>query len=95
MNAIAFCAPFALILLCALVLILEDRREERLHRRMARDLARPRVGIDRDPRHDFGVPPSAEWPWPARRERVASAPERTSEGRDSCAHDLDQQESRR
>jgi len=45
-SSVAFAAPFALVLVCALVLILEDRREARLRRRMARDLARPRVGID-------------------------------------------------
>ena len=92
MNTIAFAAPFVLVIACALLLVREDHRERRLHRSMARDLARPRVGIDRDAPHDFGIPPSAEWPWPAPIEGAASATERNGEGRDSRAHD--QQESR-
>lgn len=70
LSSVAFCAPFVAVLICALVLIIEERREARLHRRMARDLARPRVGIDA---HHFThrtpsggavpLPPSAERPF--------------------------------
>lgn len=55
-SSVAFAAPFAVVLLCALLLILEDRREARLHKRMARDLDRRRVGQDFSPHIDQQEP---------------------------------------
>lgn len=47
LSSVAFLAPFLLVIAAVLLLVIEDRREARLHRRMARDIARHRVGIDK------------------------------------------------
>lgn len=79
-SSVAFCVPLLIVLACALLLVLEDRREARMHRRMARDLARDRLGLDtakhfNDPRTLNGgavpPPPSVERPVPDEREAAA------------------------
>lgn len=80
LSSVAFLAPFLLVIAAVLLLVIEDRREARLHRRMARDLARPRLGVDTakhfdDPRTLNGgavpPPPSVERPVPDEREAAA------------------------
>ena len=71
LSSFAFLAPFLLVIAAVLLLVIEERREARLHRRMARDLDRDRLGVDTakhfdDPRALNGgavpPPPSVERP---------------------------------
>lgn len=76
LSSIAFCAPFLLVIACALLLIIEERRERKLHDALS---DRPRLGLHTSSTRTLSgaaVPPPRTAERPSTDKKEAAALER-------------------